>query len=33
MLKKRGININGYTSASSFRPLLEQMKEENNQTE
>lgn len=32
-LKVRGININGYTSYSSFRPLLEQMKEEINQTE
>lgn len=33
MLKKRGVNINGYTSASSFRPLLGQMKEEINQPE
>ena len=32
-LKARGININGDTSNSSFRLLLEQMKEENNQTQ
>ncbi|MFN6517614.1 MAG: HEAT repeat domain-containing protein [Nostoc sp. CreGUA01] len=32
-LEVRGINLNGYTSYSSFRPLLEQMKEQINQPE